>query len=62
MIDQGLEGLNVPYSYGYAILVLTVVVKLVTFPLTKKQVEGSIAMQALQPRVKELQAMYADDP
>ena len=51
-----------PYSYGYAILVLTVVVKLVTFPLTKKQVEGSIAMQALQPRVKELQAMYANDP
>ena len=36
--------------------------KVVTFPLTKKQVEGSIQMQAIQPRVKELQAMYANDP
>ena len=35
---------------------------MVTFPLTKKQVEGSIQMQAIQPRVKELQAMYANDP
>ena len=51
-----------PYSYGYAILCLTLLVKVVTFPLTKKQVEGSIQMQAIQPRVKELQAMYANDP
>ena len=36
--------------------------KLVTFPLTKKQIEGSVNMQALQPKVKELQAMYANDP
>lgn len=55
-------GLGVPYSYGYAILALTLLVKVVTFPLTKKQVEGSIQMQAIQPRVKELQAMYANDP
>lgn len=51
-----------PYSYGYAILALTLLVKLVTFPLTKKQVEGSIQMQSIQPKVKELQAMYANDP
>ena len=61
-IDGGLEKIGVPYSYGYAILALTLLVKLVTFPLTKKQVEGSIQMQAIQPRVKELQAMYANDP
>ena len=51
-----------PYSYGYAILALTLLVKVITFPLTKKQVEVSIQMQAIQPRVKELQAMYANDP
>ena len=51
-----------PYSYGYAIIALTVFVKLATFPLTKKQVESSIMMQGLQPKVKELQAMYANDP
>jgi len=61
-IDGGLEKLGVPYSYGFAILFLTLLVKAVTFPLTKKQVEGSIQMQAIQPKVKELQAMYANDP
>ena len=40
-----------PYSYGFAILFLTLLVKAVTFPLTKKQVEGSIQMQAIQVSV-----------
>ena len=61
-IDGVLDGLHVPYSYGYSIIVLTVLVKLATFPLSKKQVESSTQMQALQPRIKELQAMYANDP
>lgn len=51
-----------PYSYGFSIIVLTVLVKLATFPLSKKQVESSMQMQAMQPRIKELQAMYANDP
>ena len=53
---------GVPYSYGFSIIVLTVLVKLATFPLSKKQVESSMQMQAMQPRIKELQAMYANDP
>ena len=60
-IDGVLDG-KVPYSYGYSILLLTVLVKLATFPLSKQQVESSIQMQAMQPRIKELQAMYANDP
>ena len=62
---RGIDGLldgKVPYSYGYSILVLTVLVKLATFPLSKQQVESSLQMQAMQPRIKELQAMYANDP
>ena len=60
-IDRVLDG-RVPYSYGFSIIVLTVLVKLATFPLSKKQVESSMQMQAMQPRIKELQAMYANDP
>ena len=62
---QGIDGILAPIagsnSYGYSILVLTLLVKIVTFPLTKTQIEGSVNMQALQPKVKELQAMYAND-
>ncbi|GLC33769.1 hypothetical protein PLESTM_000109200 [Pleodorina starrii] len=61
-LDDGLEKAHVPYSYGFAIIALTVLVKLATFPLSQKQVESTLSLQALQPRVKELQAKHADDP
>ena len=53
-IDGLLAPITGTNSYGYSILVLTLLVKFVTFPLTKKQIEGSVNMQALQPKVKEL--------
>eukprot|EP00798_Chlamydomonas_sp_ICE-L_P016600 gene16600-22840_t len=60
-LDTGLESLHVPYSYGFAIILLTVLVKALTFPLSKKQVESTVAMQALQPSIKQLQAKHAGD-
>lgn len=38
VLDSGLEGAGVPYAYGFAIIALTCLVKLATFPLTQKQV------------------------
>lgn len=61
LIDAGLDKAGIPYSYGFSIIVLTVLVKVATYPLSKKQVESTLSMQALQPRVKELQAKYAND-
>lgn len=61
VLDTGLEGLGVPYSYGFSIILLTVLVKAATFPLTKQQLQSTQAMQALAPRVKEIQARYAND-
>jgi YidC/Oxa1 family membrane protein insertase len=60
-IDAGLTNMNVPYSYGFSIIVLTLLVKLATYPLSSKQVESTLRMQQLQPAVKELQAKYAND-
>lgn len=62
LLDDVLEGLGIPYSYGYAIILLTIIVKVGTFPLTKQQVESSLNMQALQPKMKEIQDTYKDDP
>ena len=50
-LDGGLEALHVPYSYGFAIILLTVAVKTVTLPLTKKQIESSTQLQLLQINV-----------
>ena len=38
------------------IIALTVLIKVVTFPLTKTQLESTNKMQAMQPAIKELQA------
>ncbi|KAK9090247.1 hypothetical protein Sjap_023424 [Stephania japonica] len=61
VLKDGLSALHVPYSYGFAIILLTVLVKAVTFPLTKKQVESAMAMRSLQPQVKAVQQRYAGD-
>lgn len=61
ILKDGLSMLHVPYSYGFAIILLTVLVKAATFPLTKKQVESAMAMRSLQPQVKAIQQRYAGD-
>ena len=48
-------------SYGIAIILLTVAVRLVLYPLTVKQTKSMQAMQRLQPEIKRLQAKYKSD-
>jgi hypothetical protein len=38
VLDDGLDKAGVPYAYGFAIITLTLLVKLATFPLSQKQV------------------------
>ena len=49
-------------SYGVAIILLTVLVRLVFWPLTHKSTVGMRRMQELQPRLKELQAKFKGNP
>lgn len=53
---------NFTHSYGMAIILLTVTIKAALFPLTAKQFKASRQMQALQPKLVELQAKYKDKP
>lgn len=48
-------------NYGWAIVFLTVLVRLVTAPLTLKQMRSMERMRALQPKLKEIQEKHADD-
>lgn len=61
VLKDGLSTLHVPYSYGFAIILLTVLIKAATFPLTRKQVESAMAMKSLQPQIKAIQKRYAGD-
>jgi YidC/Oxa1 family membrane protein insertase len=49
-------------NYGVAIILLTILVKVVLFPLTKKSTEATMRMQTLSPKIQELQAKYKENP
>jgi YidC/Oxa1 family membrane protein insertase len=48
-------------SWSWAIVLLTVIIRIVLIPLTWKQIKSMRAMQALQPHLKLLQEKYKDD-
>ncbi len=48
-------------NWGVAIILMTIIVKIVLFPLTKKQIESTRAMMRLQPKMDALRAKYKDD-
>jgi YidC/Oxa1 family membrane protein insertase len=53
---------NKNISYGIAIILMTIIIKLIVLPLNIKQMKSSIAMNELQPELKKLQEKYKNDP
>ena len=49
-------------SYGLAIILLTIIIKIIVYPLTKKQLKSMKAMQKIQPELQKLQTKYKDNP
>jgi len=52
---------NAGLSWGTSIIALTVLVRALLIPLTYKQIKGMRALQALQPKIKEIQSKYKND-
>ena len=48
-------------SYGFCIILLTVMVRLSMFPISKRQALSNLKMQALAPQLKELQKKHQGD-
>ncbi len=57
---NALHALGLPY--GLAIIAITVIIKLVFWPLTKASTRSMKRMSALQPQMKAIQEKYKDDP
>ncbi|HHU31792.1 MAG: YidC/Oxa1 family membrane protein insertase [Zhaonellaceae bacterium] len=49
-------------NYGLAIILFTIVIKLLLFPLTSMQIRSMRVMQELQPQLQEIQKKYKNDP
>jgi YidC/Oxa1 family membrane protein insertase len=54
-------GKNNGWSWALSIVLLTIAMRLLLFPLFVKQTRNMRAMQVLQPKMKELQAKYKND-
>src|SRR5690348_4076185 len=52
---------SVGISWGWSIVLLTVVMRAILVPLTVKQFHSMQKMQRMQPQLKALQAKYKDD-
>jgi YidC/Oxa1 family membrane protein insertase len=52
---------NEAYGLGIAIILLTIGVMLLLYPLTAKQTKSMILMQRAAPEIKRIQAKYKDD-
>lgn len=49
-------------NYGWTIIVMTILVRMVLFPLNRKSMNSMRKMSEIQPLMKELQEKYKDDP
>jgi YidC/Oxa1 family membrane protein insertase len=49
------------HAWGWAIIALTLIIRLLLLPLAIKQIRSMRAMQAIQPQMKELQKKYKVD-
>lgn len=49
------------HNWGISIIVMTIILKVIMFPISKKQSMSSLKMQDLQPKLKALQDKYKND-
>lgn len=49
-------------DWGVAVIILTFIMRLIVMPLMTRSTASSARMQALQPKMKEIQDRYANDP
>ncbi len=52
---------SVVMNYGVAIIIMTILLRLLMWPLTRKSYTSMIAMQKMQPEMSRIQKLYAND-
>jgi len=48
-------------NWGVAIIIMTIIIKILLFPLTQKSTQSASKMQALAPKLNEIKEKYKDD-
>lgn len=62
LMSQALEGINsLVGNYGLSIIIFTIIMKVLMFPLNAKQTKSLQQMQELQPEIEKIQKQYKDN-
>jgi YidC/Oxa1 family membrane protein insertase len=57
----GLVGILPTHDVGIAVVILTIIVRFILFPLSKRAVAAQMAMKEIAPEVEELKTKFKDD-
>ena len=49
-------------SYALAVIMIAIIIKVILYPLTLKQMRSTLGMQEIQPKMQELQKKYQNNP
>ncbi len=60
-LNTMLANIGIVYSWGWAIILFTLGIKIITFPLNLSQIRGMQAQKELQPLLADLQKKYGKD-
>lgn len=61
VVYNTLDLVGVPYALGFSIILMTVIIRLLIYPFSKKQIETSKKMQDVAPELAKLKEKYKDD-
>ncbi|MGA1862166.1 membrane protein insertase YidC [Deferribacter thermophilus] len=53
---------SIIHNYGVAIILLTIIIKIVTYPLTLKSMTSMKKMQKIQPEIQKIREKFKGDP
>jgi len=53
--------IHIPYALGFSIIGLTIIIRLILYPLTNSQLRASKKMQALSPQISGIKAKFKGD-
>src|SRR3990167_10495535 len=58
---QALIFLHIPYALGFSIIILTIVIRFILYPLMSSQLKASKKMQTLSPHISKLKEKHKGD-
>jgi len=61
ILYHAISFVHVPYALGFAIITLTIIIRLILYPLMSSQLKASKKMQELNPHLKNLKEKHKND-